>query len=197
MLTAGEWSMYTRMNPHDLSAVRDFFVEFDKVQLDTWAFKLKPKVSRVAAIKQGMKLDGFTEGKARDMVSVLSRPSRPNEAWFAQHSARAVGNRTVYAVEPVTVGSEKMALVYTNGFETKALGMHERYAVTDVGGGLRVVARQTRCGECDCSGCGVCKQQGWRHAGGRELTKPTSAGSAIKLVAPDHAGTKAIYDALV
>ena len=185
------------MNTHDLSAVRDFFVEFDKVRLETWTVKLEPEVRRVASIKQEMKLDRYTEGKARDMVSVLARPSRPDETWFAQHSARPVGNRTGHAVGPVTVGSAKMALVYTNGFETKALGMHERYAVADVGGDLRVVTRQTRCGECGGSGCGVCKQQGWRHAGGRELSKPTSAGPADKLVAPDHAGTKAIYDALV
>ncbi len=185
------------MNPHDLNAVRDFFIEFDNVQLETWNLKLEPDAGRVATIRQEMKLDVYTEGKAKNMVSVLSRPGSPDEAWFAQHSARVVGNRTVHAVEPVTVGSAKMALVYTNGFETKALGMHERYAVAEVGGGLQVVSRQTRCGECGSSGCGVCKQQGWRHAGGRELSKPTCAGPADKLVTPDHAGTKAIYDALV
>ncbi len=27
------------MNPHDLSAVRDFFIEFDNVQLETWNLK--------------------------------------------------------------------------------------------------------------------------------------------------------------
>lgn len=39
-----------------MSAVRDFFAEFDSVQLETWAFKLQPEVRRVAAIKQEMKL---------------------------------------------------------------------------------------------------------------------------------------------
>ncbi|MCO4770087.1 MAG: hypothetical protein KDA24_08670 [Deltaproteobacteria bacterium] len=184
------------MSAHDLSAVRDFFVEFDKVQLETWTFKLEPEVRRVAAIKQEMKLDGYTEGKAKDMVKVLARPSRPDEAWFAQHGARDVGARTLHAVQAVTVSGTAMALVYTNAFERNELGMNERFAVAEASGELQVVSHQTRCGECGGSGCGVCKQQGWRHAGGRELSKPAPTGEVTKLAAPEHADTRALYDAL-
>ncbi len=173
------------MSAHDLSAVRDFFIEFDNVQLETWNLKLQPDAGRVATLRQEMKLDGYVEGKAGDMVKVLARPGRPDNAWFEQHSARSVGNRTIYAIQPVTVGGTAMALVYTNSFERNELGMNERYGVADVGGKLQVVSRESHSTE-----------HGWRHAGGQKTGSVKSAGETEKLEAPTHAGTRALYDAL-
>jgi hypothetical protein len=184
------------MSAHDLSAVQDFFVEFDVAQLDTWNLKLQPDAGRVATLRQEMKLDGYTEGKASDMVKVLARPGRPDDAWFAKHGERTVGRRTIHAIQPVDVAGAKMALVYTNAFERNELGMNERFAVAEADGGLRVVSHQTRCGECGGAGCGVCKGQGWRHAGGRQLGACTASGEALKLEAPEHEDTRALYDAL-
>jgi hypothetical protein len=184
------------MSSHDLNAVEDFFRRFDALQLETWSIKLNPDTGRVAAIKQEMKLDALTEGKAKDMVKVLARPSRPDDAWFAQHGARDVGTRTVHAIQAVHAGGEALAWVYTNAFERNELGMNERFAVGTVDGALLVISHQTRCGECGGSGCGVCKQQGWRHAGGRTIGASEPTGQVKKIEAPTHSQTAALYEAM-
>ena len=60
------------MKAQDLGPVSVFFFEFDKLQLQTWTVKWEPKVRRVAAIEQEMKLDGHTETRP----GPLPMPSR-------------------------------------------------------------------------------------------------------------------------
>ena len=157
----------------------------DATQLELWQFKLKPDVSWLDTVKKGRILVPFFEAKPGDVVSVLSRPRKVTDAWFAQHSPRSVGNRTIHAIQPVTAGGTAMALVYTSSFQRNELGMHERYAVAEVEGELKIVSRQVYSSE-----------YGWQHAGGRELTAIKPTGDADKFEAPTHEGSKTRYDAL-
>lgn len=173
------------MTALDSAAVHNFFTRMDATQLEVWRFTLKPDVSWLDAVKKKATLVPFFEAKPGDVVSELSRPRKVTDAWFAQHSARTVGNRTIHAVQPVTTGGTAMALVYTSSFQRNELGMYERYAVAEVGGELKVVSRQTYSNE-----------YGWQHAGGRELTSIKSTGDAKKFETPTHEDSKTRYDAL-
>jgi len=184
------------MSALDPSAVRDFFAEFDQAHLDVWGINLDASKSWLDTVKKKATLKRFFEAEPGDVVEMLSRSRKADDAWYAKHGARTVGPRVIHAVQPVTVGGAPMAFVYTDAFEKNELGMNERFAVEDAGGALRIAARQVRCGECGGTGCAVCKQQGWRFAGGRELPAPKPVGNALKLIAPEHEGTKALYDAL-
>ena len=173
------------MTEPDTDAVRHFFTRIDATQLEVWQFTLKPDVSWLNTVKKKVTLVPFFEAKPGDVVSELSRPRKVTDAWFAQHSARSVGNRTIHAIQPVTAGGTAMALVYTNSFRRNALGMYERYAVTEVEGELKVVSRQV-----------YSTEYGWQHAGGRELTSIKSTGDAEKFEAPTHEDSKTRYDDL-
>ena len=157
----------------------------DATQLEIWQFTLKPDVSWLDTVKKKVTLIPFFEAKPGDVVSELSRPRKVTDAWFAQHAARSVGNRTLHAIQPVTAGGTAMALVYTSSFQRNELGMYERYAVAEVEGELKVVSRQV-----------YSTEYGWQHAGGRELSSIKPTGEADKFEAPAHEDSKTRYDAL-
>ena len=173
------------MSAPDSAAVRDFFTRLDATQREVWQFVLRPDVSWLDTVKKKRDLMPFFEAKPKDVVSVLDRPRKVTDEWFSQHGARSVGARTIYAIQPAVADGTDVAFIYTSSFESNTLGMHERYAVAEVEGKLKVISRQTHSSE-----------YGWLHAGGRELTSIKATGDADRFEAPTHAGTRALYEAL-
>ncbi len=187
---------HPRMSSIDLDAAEKFFSQFAELEAETWTFQLQDEVDWFAGAMQERKLVPFFEDLPGNMIETLVRPDPVTPEWLSQHRGRAVGVRTLFALQPVRCDGKPTVFAYCDGFEKLGLGMNERFAVRQADGGLKMVSRQTLCGECGGSGCGTCGQQGWRHARGKRLGKPTGDGPARKLTAPDEAKSKALYDAL-
>jgi len=193
----------TSMSPHDLDSVVELFARLDVIETETWAYLLEEEISRLEAATRRRNLQQFFEERPADLVEQLRRPRRPDPDWLEKNRAVTVGSRTVYAVQAVKVGDEPMAMVYADDFVKKHEGMRNRFAVAEVDGALKIVARHVMCGSCKGTGvevlttadCPYCKaqEQGWRFAGGRELKKPKPEGEVLRLVEPTRDYDKSFY----
>ncbi len=184
------------MSTPDFDAVRAFFATFEEAQCAAWNACLDREVSWLDTVKKKAVLTRFFEAEPGDVVATLSRPRKADDAWYAQHGARDVGPRTVHALQAVRVGGSPMVFLYVSAFERNALGMNERFAVEGGGEAMRIIAREVRCGECGGAGCPVCRSRGWRYAGGRELGQVEPLGDVVRLEAPAHEESRALYHAL-
>ncbi len=191
------------MSAHDLDAVLAFFKSFTTAEEETWAFGLREDKDFMDKCMQGRVVNNFFEGRAGNFIEQLDFEEEPDAAWFEKHRARSVGPRVAYALQAVTVGEEPMTMIYADDYEKKFAGMRNRFAVAEVDGSLKIVARHRMCGACkgtsvdqvttaNCCECNS-RERGWRFAGGRDLNTPKSTGNVRRLTEPTDDYEKMFY----
>lgn len=187
------------MSVHDLDTIIVFFNQLSTIEQETWAYALRDDVDEFDVSKEERRLLPFFEGGPRTFIERLDYPDEDvleeEPEWFEENRARKVTPRVLHAVQSGRVDEVDLAYLYVPDFEDKGFGMTNRFAVAEVDGAPRIVARHTRCGLCKGLGCGTCAQQGWRYVSGRKLKKATVV-ETRKLVEPTHAPSKTAWDAL-
>ena len=157
-------------------AVLAFFDDFQTAQLTVWNAALDPSLKWIQLVRKKKALKAFLEADPKTIVEMLHRPRAADDAWYEQHGARKVGKRTVFAVQPVSIGESAVAL-YTSDFFDPA-GLTDRFLVAEVDGSLCIVARH------------ALVAGSWTSAGGRNV-RPTAAGDASILTeGPDEKSRK-------
>jgi|GEM_PF-5205007 len=182
--------------PSPLDDVLGFFDHLGSVEKEVYSGLLVDELDMMDEIKLRKKLKPLFDGKPDTFITLPQRPAAPKPDWLEKARAKDTGKRTVYAVQVAEAGGDTVVLVYCDEYVKNSLEMWNRFAVGFVGEFLKVVAREVRCGDCGGTGCGTCKQRGWRNAGGDDLGKVTVR-ETRKLTAPkDDAASQALYEAL-
>lgn len=197
-------------------AALQLFADLAAMEAGLHEFYLDESISWVKAIKRSAELKRFFDAKPRDVISVVDRPRDPDAEWFKAHREAGVSKRVIHAAAPMLIDKEEVIAVYTASREVD-LEMQNRFIVARVGVGwrqheLKIISRYVTCGECSTklglalkdnpdaeitlAGCGVCKRQGWRFAGGHEHRKPKPNGDVLRVTEPTDAKALKVYNAL-